>query len=159
MQIPLSAGIRQNRSKRYMTVVWCILLAFLLSAGGCSLVKIEEGERTPLEYTVVDTAELPQSAQELIQEKKADDFQMTYQKGDTLYLIRGYGKQMSGGYSIQVVELSASSTTIFFKTRLIGPEKENQSGAPSYPYIAVKTDYREEPVVFEEYERSGQRWN
>ena len=52
MQIPLSAGIRQNRSKRYMTVVWCILLAFLLSAGGCSLVKIEEGERTPLEYTV-----------------------------------------------------------------------------------------------------------
>lgn len=63
-----------------MTVVWCILLAFLLSAGGCSLVKIEEGERTPLEYTVVDTAELPQSAQELIQEKKADDFQMTYQK-------------------------------------------------------------------------------
>ena len=95
MQIPLSAGIRQNRSKRYMTVVWCILLAFLLSAGGCSLVKIEEGERTPLEYTVVDTAELPQSAQELIQEKKADDFQMTYQKGDTLYLIRGYGKQMS----------------------------------------------------------------
>ena len=104
---------------------------------------------TPLEYTVVDTAELPQSAQELIQEKKADDFQMTYQKGDTLYLIRGYGKQMSGGYSIQVAELSASSTTIFFKTRLIGPEKENQSGAPSYPYIAVKTDYREEPVVFE----------
>lgn len=149
MQIQLSAGIRRNRSKRYMTVVWCILLAFLLSAGGCSLVKIEEGERTPLEYTVLDTAELPQSAQELIQEKKADDFQMTYQKGDTLYLIRGYGKQMSGGYSIQVAELSASSTTIFFKTRLIGPEKENQSGAPSYPYIAVKTDYREEPVVFE----------
>ena len=48
-----------------------------------------------------------------------------------------------------MAELSASSTTIFFKTRLIGPEKENQSGAPSYPYIAVKTDYREEPVVFE----------
>ena len=130
-------------------VIFSFLLIFLLSAGGCSLIKIEEGERTPLEYTVVDTAELPQSAQELIQEKKADDFQMTYQKGDTLYLIRGYGKQMSGGYSIQVAELSASSTTIFFKTRLIGPEKENQSGAPSYPYIAVKTDYREEPVLFE----------
>ena len=129
MQIPLSAGIRQNRSKRYMTVVWCILLAFLLSAGGCSLVKIEEGERTPLEYTVVDTAELPQSAQELIQEKKADDFQMTYQKGDTLYLIRGYGKQMSGGYSIQVAELSASSTTIFFQneTDRTGERKSERS--------------------------------
>lgn len=113
------------------------------------MVKIEEGERTPLEYTIVETAELPQSAQELIQEKKENEFQITYQKGDILYLIRGYGKQMSGGYSVQVAELSASSTTIFFKTRLIGPEKEKQSGAPSYPYIAVKTDYREEPVIFE----------
>ena len=150
MQIPLSAGIRQNRSKRYMTVVWCILLAFLLSAGGCSLVKIEEGERTPLEYTVVDTAELPQSAQELIQEKKADDFQMTYQKGDTLYLIRGYGKQMSGGYSIQVEELGVTSEAIFFRTKLIGPSDEKiQLSPPSYPYIAVKMAYRKEPVIFE----------
>ena len=111
--------------------------------------KIEEGERTPLAYIVVETAELPSSAQEMIQEKKDRDFQMTYQKGDTVYLIRGYGKKMSGGYSIQVAELSVSSTAVFFKTRLIGPEKENQSGAPSYPYIAVKTEYREEPVIFE----------
>ena len=115
MRIPLSAEVRRNRSKRNRMSIWCMLLIFLLSAGGCSLVKIEEGERTPLEYTVVDNTELPQSAQELIQEKKEDDFQMTYQKGDTLYLIRGYGKQMSGGYSIQVAELSASSTTIFLK--------------------------------------------
>ena len=149
MQIPLSAGIRQNRSKRYMTVVWCILLAFLLSAGGCSLVKIEEGERTPLEYTVVDTAELPQSAQELIQEKKADDFQMTYQKGDTLYLIRGYGKQMSGGYSIQVTDLSASVNAVFFETKLIGPTEKIQGGEPSYPYIVIKTEYRDGPVQFQ----------
>ena len=111
--------------------------------------KIEEGERTPLAYTVVETAELPSSAQEMILEKKDRDFQMTYQKGDTVYLIRGYGKKMSGGYSIQVAELSVSSTAVFFKTRLIGPEKEKQSGAPSYPYIAVKTEYREEPVIFE----------
>lgn len=151
MQIPLSAKFRRNWLKRNMLSVWCMLLIFWLTAGGCSLVKIEEGERTPLEYTVVDSTELPQSAQELIKEKKMDDFQMTYQKGDTLYLIRGYGKQMSGGYSIQVAELSVSSTTIFFKTRLIAPQKENQSGVPSYPYIAVKIDYREEPVVFGNY--------
>ena len=47
MQIPLSAGIRQNRSKRYMTVVWCILLAFLLSTGGCILGNVEEGITKP----------------------------------------------------------------------------------------------------------------
>ena len=149
MQIPLSAKTGRNQSKQNTIAVGCMLLIFLLMAGGCSLVKIEEGERPPLAYTVVETAELPSSAQEMIQEKKDRDFQMTYQKGDTVYLIRGYGKKMSGGYSIQVAELSVSSTAVFFKTRLIGPEKENQSGAPSYPYIAVKTEYREEPVIFE----------
>ena len=149
MQIPLSAKTGRNQSKQNTIAVGCMLLIFLLMAGGCSLVIIEEGERTPLAYTVVETAELPSSAQEMIQEKKDRDFQMTYQKGDTVYLIRGYGKKMSGGYSIQVAELSVSSTAVFVKTRLIGPEKENQSGAPSYPYIAVKTEYREEPVIFE----------
>ena len=149
MQIPLSAKTGRNQSKQNTIAVGCMLLIFLLMAGGCSLVKLEEGERTPLAYTVVETAELPSSAQEMIQEKKDRDFQMTYQKGDTVYLIRGYGKKMSGGYSIQVAELSVSSTAVFFKTRLIGPEKKNESGAPSYPYIAVKTKYREEPVIFE----------
>lgn len=149
MQIPLSAKTGRSQSKQNIAGIWFTLLIFLLMTGGCSVVKIEEGERTLLEYTVVEAAELPQSAQEMIQEKKDGEFQMTYQKGDVLYLIRGYGKQMSGGYSIQVAELSASSTAIFFKTRLIGPEKENQRGAPSYPYIAVRTRYREEPVIFE----------
>lgn len=115
MQIPLSAKTGRNQSKQNTIAVGCMLLIFLLMAGGCSLVKIEEGERTPLAYTVVETAELPSSAQEMIQEKKDRDFQMTYQKGDTVYLIRGYGKKMSGGYSIQVAELSVSSTAVFLK--------------------------------------------
>ena len=125
MQIPLSAKTGRNQSKQNTIAVGCMLLIFLLMAGGCSLVKIEEGERTPLAYTVVETAELPSSAQEMIQEKKDRDFQMTYQKGDTVYLIRGYGKKMSGGYSIQVAELSVSSTAVFFKTKQIGPENKN----------------------------------
>lgn len=113
MQIPLSAKTGRNQSKQNTIAVGCMLLIFLLMAGGCSLVKIEEGERTPLAYTVVETAELPSSAQEMIQEKKDRDFQMTYQKGDTVYLIRGYGKKMSGGYSIQVAELSVSLQRFF----------------------------------------------
>ena len=81
--------------------------------------------------------------------KKGLEFRVTYQSGKELYLIRGYGKQMSGGYSIQVKELSASSTAVFFETKLMGPSAEEQSGAPSYPYIAVKIQYRKEPVQFQ----------
>ena len=84
------------------------------------------------------TGELPEEAETIVEEKKAGKFQMTYQSGNDLYLIRGYGKQMSGGYSIQVKELSESSTAVFFETKLIGPAPEEQSGEPSYPYIAVE---------------------
>ena len=40
---------------------------------------------------------------------------MTYQSGEELYLIKGYGQQMTGGYSIQVAELSLSDTAVFLK--------------------------------------------
>ena len=43
------------------------------------------------------------------EEKKEKEFQMAYQRGDEMYLIKGYGRQMSGGYSIQVTDLSVSS--------------------------------------------------
>ena len=107
------------------------IMAVTLMLGGCRLVRIEE------------------EAETIVKEKKAGRFQMTYQSGSDLYLIRGYGKQMSGGYSIQVKELSESSTAVFFETKLIGPAPEEQSGEPSYPYIAVKIKYRDNPVQFQ----------
>ena len=121
----------------------------LLGLGGCRIIRIEEEERKPLEYTIVNQQEIPEEILSLIEEKKAGEFQMTYQSGEEMYLIKGYGRQMSGGYSIRVEELSHSSNGIFFMTHLIGPKDDSMAGEPSYPYIVVKMAYREEPVVFE----------
>ena len=83
-------------------------------------------------------------------EKKGKEFQMTYQSEKELFLIKGYGQQMSGGYSIQVEELGVTSQAIFFKTKLIGPSDTKITlSPPSYPYIVVKMAYRKEPVIFE----------
>ena len=57
---------------------------------------------------------------------------------------------MSGGYSIQVEELGASSNGLFFVTRLIGPKDHNEAGVPSYPCIVIKTEPQKKPVVFRE---------
>ena len=131
------------------TAVFLSLLLFLLTLGGCRMVRIEEGDRTPLEYTVTEQSQIPEEALKLIEEKKEKEFQMAYQKGENLYLIKGYGRQMSGGYSIQVTDLSASVNAVFFATKLIGPTEEVQGGEPSYPYIVVKTEYRDLPVQFQ----------
>lgn len=131
------------------TAALILFTVFLLMLGGCRLVRIEEEERTPVSYTVVEPGELPDEAEAIVEEKKETEFQMTYQSGEELYLIRGYGRQMSGGYSIQVKELSASRSAVFFVTKLKGPSPGEQGGEPSYPYIAVKMKYRELPVQFQ----------
>ena len=74
---------------------------------------------------------------------------MAYQSGNELYLIKGYGRQMGGGYSIQVEGLEKSEDAIQLRTKLIGPSsEEEQSPEPSYPYIVLKTEYRNLPVLF-----------
>lgn len=126
----------------------CLAVLFLM-LGGCRMIRIEEGNKTPLTYTVTENSQIPEEMRELIEEKKESEFQIAYQKGSELFLAKGYGRQMSGGYSIQVEELSASSNAIFFETKLIGPTEKIQGGEPSYPYIVIKTEYRDVPVQFQ----------
>lgn len=122
------------------------ILIFIL--GGCQMIRIEEGEVSPVEYTIVSQEDnIPAEALSLIQEKREKEFQLTYQSGEDLYLIKGYGRQMTGGYSIAVEELGIMGKVLRFKTKLMGPS-ENAGGEPSYPCIVVKTKYRKEPVEF-----------
>ena len=125
-----------------------LLWAAVLILGGCGFIRIEEGEKTPLEYTIVRAEEIPEEVLSLIEEKKTREFQMTYQIGEEMYLVKGYGQQLTGGYSIQVEELGMTENAIFFKTKLLGPREADPGGEPSYPYVAVKMKYRKEPVQF-----------
>ena len=103
----------------------CLAVLFLM-LGGCQMIRIEEENKTPLAYTVIEDSQIPEEMQELIREKKETEFQIAYQKGTELFLAKGYGRQMSGGYSIQVKELSVSSNAVFFETKLIGPAEKIQ---------------------------------
>ena len=130
----------------------CLLAALVLAAvlSGCGLMRIEEEERKPVDYTVVERQDIPAALVEIMNEKKEKEFQLSYETGEALYLAKGYGQQMSGGYSIQVEELGASSNGRFFVTRLIGPKDLNEAGVPSYPCIVIKTEPQKKPVVFRE---------
>ena len=130
----------------------CLLAALVLAAvlSGCGIIRIEEEERKPVDYTVVERQDIPAALDEIMNEKKEKEFQLSYETGEALYLAKGYGQQMSGGYSIQVEELGASSNGLFFVTRLIGPKDLNEAGVPSYPCIVIKTEPQKKPVVFRE---------
>lgn len=130
----------------------CLLAILVLAAvlSGCGLIRIEEEERKPVDYTVVERQDIPAALDEIMNEKKEREFQLSYETGEALYLAKGYGRQMSGGYSIQVEELGVSSNGLFFVTRLIGPKDLNEAGVPSYPCIVIKTEPQKKPVVFRE---------
>ena len=130
----------------------CLLAVLVLAAvlSGCGLIRIEEEERKPVDYTVVERQDIPAALDEIMNEKKEREFQLSYETGEALYLAKGYGRQMSGGYSIQVEELGASSNGLFFVTRLIGPKDLNEAGVPSYPCIVIKTEPQKKQVVFRE---------
>lgn len=117
---------------------------------GCAIEKTNRTKVRDLEYHVVSEEELPEELKAQIEEKKTADFKLTYETPEHLYIIRGYGEQMTGGYSIQVEELYLSSNAVFFKTILLGPRKgENAVKSPSYPYIVIQTENVDKNVVFE----------
>ena len=134
--------------KRSVFLLIAVITAFLLS--GCRFVRIEEEERKPVAYTVVEKSDIPEELSRIMEEKKEKEFQLSYETGEDLYLAKGYGRQMSGGYSIQVEELGESGNGLFFVTRLIGPKDLNEAGVPSYPCIVIKTEPQKKPVVFRE---------
>lgn len=136
----------------FLAVCVCLILASAATAVsmvGCGGGETSEEKIRDLEFTVATPAEIPAELQEIIEQKKKEAFRLTYTSGQELYIASGYGEQKTGGYSISVPELYLTDNSITIKTELIGPGKEEQSGLePSYPYIVVKTEFVDRPVVF-----------
>ena len=126
-------------------VLWLFLAAlFLVGCGSGEEKKVQD-----LEFTVVPERQVPEELAKVIQEKKGEAFQLTYSEPQQMYLVVGYGRQDCGGYSIQVKECYLTETSLVLDTELTGPKETAASGEePSYPYIVLKTDARDEPVIF-----------
>ncbi|NBH33739.1 protease complex subunit PrcB family protein [Clostridiaceae bacterium] len=128
-------------------LLWVVLVRFLT---GCSVEKENQDKVRDLESTVVGEAELPGELKSLVDEKKTAPFKLTYSNDQGLYIAVGYGEQPTGGYSISVRELYLTENSIVFDTELLGPEKGETVGVEkSYPFLVVKTEYLENPVIFQ----------
>lgn len=133
----------------------CLAVTVLLAmtAGllaGCSASKDNGGKVRDLEFTVAGDMEVPDELKNLIAEKQQQPFKLTYSDDQNLYIAVGYGVQPTGGYSICVNELYLTDNSIVIDTELKGPEKGENAGVDqSFPYIVIKTEYLENPVVFQ----------
>lgn len=143
-----------NRKADLMLFGIRILLTSLLLGvvlAGCSKSKQDERDKgKDLEFHVIERADIPEELAKLITEKEKQPFKMTYNDETSLYIVVGYGEQETGGYSIQVKECYLGENGIYVDTELIGPSAdEAKSMEKSTPYIVLKMEFMEEPVVFQ----------
>ena len=133
-------------------MVMLFVMSLLLTGAlcGCTVEKANRTKVRDLDYQIVAPENIPEELLQQIEQKKAADFKMTYETPEQLYIVRGYGEQATGGYSIQVKELYLSNNAVFFATEIIGPRKgETITKSPSYPYIVVVTEKVDKNLVFE----------
>ena len=131
-------------------VAWILAMSTVILLTGCSMLSEERVKLSDLGFTVVSEEKIPAELKTIIDEKKQDPFKLTYSADEYLYIVIGYGQQPSGGYSIAVNELYLTNDAIYVSTTLMGPEDiDINHRVPSCPYIVLKLDYLDKPVIFE----------
>ena len=81
--------------KKRMILI-CVLMAAAVLLGGCGSDAGEEQVKD-LEFTVVEEKSVPGELAKLIEEKKLNEFRLTYTDDESLYLVTGFGEQETGG--------------------------------------------------------------
>lgn len=133
-----------SRKLRLVTILLCLVMGtFIIGCG-------EEEKVRDLDFTVISPDCAPEELLTEIEGKKQEEFQMSFQNGNYLYLCVGYGEQKTSGYSICVKDLYLTDSSIVLDTTLLGPKHtdENKHSEKSYPYIIIKMEYIDAVVIF-----------
>ncbi len=127
------------------------IITFLaLSIVGCGILQTQTEEGTAVDYTVVKKADYPKEITEFIDKKRQEKFQVSFQCQGSLYLVKGYGIQSTGGHSIQVEYVRETEQEVHIKTKLIGPDTSEQKlDVMSCPIVVVKMESRDKKIIFD----------
>ena len=135
---------------RIISAGMVMLLCFMVMACASKQNTDPMEKLKDLEFSVIAEDKLPEELLAMINEKKEQTFKITFQDQGFLYICVGYGQQESGGYSIAVKELYETANAVYVNTNLIGPSAdEKKHSTPSYPFVVIKTEFIEKPVVFD----------
>lgn len=144
----------KDKGLRLVKYGLCILGMIMFSfLAGCAKEEKDLLEKIKdLEFTVLAEDNIPDELKTIIEEKRENTFKVTYQDNGFLYICIGYGEQVSGGYSITVNDLYLTENAVYVDTTLLGPDPAESAGikknTPSYPYIVLKTEFVDKPVIF-----------
>ena len=131
----------------------CLLLV------GCGFKK--KGDKEKMEYTICDETKIPNELFDIIEEKKNGVFKLSYVNNDAMYIAIGYGAHNRQNLSVFVEDVYKTDNAIYVETNLYTKDEIESNGqatagdafpagTPSmYPYIVIKCDKYDLPVVFD----------
>ncbi len=146
------------KTGRSVLVLTFALFLCLLSVG-CGFKQ--KGNKEKLEYTVCDETKLPDELANIIEEKKNGVFKLSYVNNDAMYIAIGYGAHNRQNLSVIVDDVYKTDNAIYVETNLYTKDEIEsnelstdsdavKAGTPSmYPYIVIKCDKYDLPVVFD----------
>ena len=88
--------------KNIINILFIVMFGCLLCS--CGDMEKEEKKLGELEFEILTDEDIPTEVENIIFERQKNEFMTTYTDKDDLYIIIGYGKQATGGYSIRVNE-------------------------------------------------------
>ena len=128
---------------------WCLVVLTMCILAGCGVQTQDEERLSDLEFTVLAPENIPEELRNVLEEKKASPFKVTYEDEGYLYICIGYGEQQTSGYSIVVEDLYQTSNAVCVYTELLGPGKgEETAEATTCPYMVLKLQDIDKPVIF-----------
>jgi len=140
---------RNKKVMLYGAIILIIIAVITIILISCKITGTSSKKVSDLDYTVVEDQDVPTELMKIIDEKKQNSLRLTYSTKDYIYIVAGYGTQSSSGYSIRLNEVYLGQNAIYIDTNLIGPSKgEEVNENATYPYIVIKIEKRDDPVVF-----------
>lgn len=131
----------------YAAIFVCMGFVVLLFCSACG--KSEAPHKIKdMDFTVCDDSRLPKELIQIIEEKKETPFRLTYTAGDYMYIVVGYGRQNRDNLSVAVTDLYLGEDSIYVGTSLISDSQQVKEDVVTYPYVAVKCEKYDLPVVY-----------
>ena len=138
---------RRQIVEAFMLGVFVILVVQLQ---GCKMRVLPQEERSDVTFSIISKECIPDSLAKLIEERKEEEMKITYVDQGKRYIVIGYGKQNSGGYSIYIKDLYKTENALYIDTCLMGPkEKREIKETSSYPVLVLRISEMGLPVVFQ----------
>ena len=131
-------------------VVILFLLTFVICLYGCKKDTPEKNEPVDVEFAVVPDTELPEELHDYIENRRDEEFKMSFIDGNYMYIAICYGKMTGRGYSIHIYDVKEYDDNISINAKLASPKNNNGDTVETFPYIVIKLENKNKKVIFKD---------